>query len=109
MHESTRIVLVCKRTLNQCLFFTSRLKFRERDLVRLSTNIVELANEGHGEHRDLREAGDGSHWGREEVKLYLGRIGGAVVARGRAACKAGRSCAVRFFVLTGARCSIQAV
>ena len=41
----------------------------------LSTNFVELANEGHGEHRASREAGDGAHSGREEGKPYPDRVG----------------------------------
>ena len=49
-------------------------------LRRLSTNIVELANEGHGEAS--REAGDKVHCGKDGVKLYPDRISGDVVARG---------------------------
>ena len=52
---------------------------RERRI--LSTNFVELANEGHGEHRASREAGDGAHCDREGEKLYPDRIGCDMVAR----------------------------
>ena len=48
----------------------------------MSTNFVELVNEGHGEHRASREAGDGAHCGREGGKLYPDRTSGEVVARG---------------------------
>ena len=41
----------------------------------LSTNTVKLANDGHGEHRASREAGDGADGCRECGKLYLDRIG----------------------------------
>ena len=60
---------------------------RERRI--LSTNFVELANEGHGEHRASREAGDGAYCGREEGKLHPDRIGCEMVA-GRAAYEAER-------------------
>ena len=67
MFESIRVVWVCKRTFKRCLFFANRLKFREREreLGRLSTKTVELANEGDDEHRASREAGNGAHWLRE--------------------------------------------
>ena len=53
-----------------------------RELRRLSTNIIDLANEGHGEHRASREAGDGAHCGREGGELNPDQIGDEVVARG---------------------------
>ena len=53
---------------------------RERRI--LSTNIVALANDGHGEHRASRETDDGAHCGREGGKLYSDRIGCEMVARG---------------------------
>ena len=40
------------------------LKLKER-APSLYTNTVELANDGHGEHRDSREAGDGADYDRE--------------------------------------------
>ena len=62
--------------------FSTKLKFTERELRSLGTSIVELANEGRGEHRASREAGDGAHCGREGRKPYPGRTGGELVARG---------------------------
>ena len=62
------------------LIFATNLK--ERELLDLSTSIVELASNGHGEHRASREAGDEAHWGREGGKLYPDRMGGEAVARG---------------------------
>ena len=57
------------------LIFATRLKFTERAIIiRLSTNNVDLASEGHGEHRPSPGAGDGVHCGREGRKLYLDRI-----------------------------------
>ena len=53
-----------------------------REQLILSTNFVELANEGHGKQRASREASDGAHCGREEGKLYPDRIGCEMVARG---------------------------
>ena len=53
---------------------------RERRIP--STNFAELANEGHGEHRASREAGDGAHCGREGGKLYPDPIDCEMVARG---------------------------
>ena len=65
----------------------------------MSDNIVELANEGHGEHRASREAADGAHRGREWGKLYQDRICGEVVARGAGGVRGWeRSSAVRFFI-----------
>ena len=46
-----------------------------------ATKLKFTENEGGGEHQALREAGDGAHCGREEVKLYPERIGGEVVPR----------------------------
>ena len=65
------------------LVLATKLNFRKREHRSLSSNIAELANEGHGEHRALREARDGAHWSREGGKLYPDRIGGKLVA-GRA-------------------------
>ena len=53
-----------------------------RERLILSTNFVELANEGHGEHRASREAGDGAYCGREGGKLYPDRIGCEMATRG---------------------------
>ena len=63
------------------LVFATKIQITERRRS-LSPNFVELANECHGEHRALREAGDGTHCGREKEKLYPDRIGGEVGARG---------------------------
>ena len=52
-----------------------------RERPSLSTKFVELANEGHGEHRASREAGDGAHFGREGGKLIPDRLGCEMVAR----------------------------
>ena len=62
--------------------FCDQAGISERKHRRLNTNIVELANEGHGKHRVSREACDGAHWGRDGAKLYPDLIGGEVVARG---------------------------
>ena len=63
------------------LIFATNLKsMRERHS--LITDFVELANEGHGEHRVSREAGDRAHCGREGGKMYPDRIGCEMVARG---------------------------
>ena len=48
----------------------------------LSTNTVELANDGHGEQRISRKAGDGVTVAESEIKLYPELIDGEVVARG---------------------------
>ena len=64
------------------LIFASKLNFTEREHRSLSTKIVELANERHGEHRASREARDGAHCGREGGKLHPDRIDFEVVARG---------------------------
>ena len=73
--------VIRKITFKRCLFLRRNLKsMRERRI--LSTKFGELANEGHGEHRASREAGDGAHCGREGGKLYLDRIGCEMVARG---------------------------
>ena len=81
MYESLRIVLGCKIISKRCLFCdTSWISQREHRS--LSTNNVEMANEGHGEHRASREARGGAHWGGEGGKLYPDRIGGEMVARG---------------------------
>ena len=78
-YESIRVALVCKGTFKRCLF---RDQESQRELRSLSTNIVELVNEGHGKHRGSRETRDGAHWGREGGKLYPDRIGEEVAARG---------------------------
>ena len=46
------------------LILATTLKLKE-GAPSLSTNTVELANDGHGEHRASREAGDGADCGRE--------------------------------------------
>ena len=61
MCESIRVVLGCKSRCKRCLFLRPS-SISERGHRRLSTNIVELANEGHGR--------DGAHGGREGGKLY---------------------------------------
>ena len=83
MYESIRVVLMCKMIFKRGLFFRTSLS-SEREPRSLSTHIVELANESHGEHRDSREAGNGAHWGREGGKLALSGPNrrGEVVARG---------------------------
>ena len=46
-------------------FFATGLELiKEREVRSLSTNVVELANDGHCEHRASRETGDGAHCGR---------------------------------------------
>ena len=59
-----RVVRDCKITLKRCLFLRPGGS-STREIRGLSTNTVELANDGHGEHRASREAGDGAHCGRE--------------------------------------------
>ena len=54
----------------------------QRELRSLSTDSVELADEGRGEPRASREAGDRAHCDREAGKLYPDRIGGEVDTRG---------------------------
>ena len=61
------------------LILATKLSFTEK-LRSLSTNVVELANMGHREHRASGEAGDGAHCGREGGKLHPDRIGAEVVA-----------------------------
>ena len=51
-------------TVQAVLILATRLKLKE-GAPSLSTDTVELANDGHGEHRALREAGDGADCGRE--------------------------------------------
>ena len=63
------------------LIFATALKLKE-GAHSLSTNTVELANDGHGKHRASREVGDGAHSGREGEEFYPDRIGGEVVAGG---------------------------
>ena len=46
------------------LILATTLKLKE-GATSLSTNTVELANDGLGEHRTSREAGDGADCGRE--------------------------------------------
>ena len=46
------------------LILATALKLKE-GAPSLSNNTVELANDGHGEHRTSREAGDGANCGRE--------------------------------------------
>ena len=53
-----------------------------KDVRRMRTNIIELANEGHGEHQASRGAGDGDNCDRERGNLYPDRVGDEVVARG---------------------------
>ena len=77
----------------------------------LSTNFVQLANEGHGEHRASREAGDGAHCGRDGRKFYQNPVGGEVVARRAGSIHTRLSekfCRSILFFFTGARCSNQA-
>ena len=54
--------------IQAALIFATRL----REPRSLSKNTVELANEGHGEHRASREAGDGAQYGREGAELNPG-------------------------------------
>ena len=81
MYESIRVVRDCKVRFKQCLFLRPG-RSSQRELRSLSANIVERANEGHGEHKASREAGDGAHCGGEGGKLYPDRIVGEVVGRG---------------------------
>ena len=81
MFESIRVVRDCKIIFKRCIFLRPS-SISQREHRSLSTNIVELVGEGHGEHRTSREAGDGAHCGREGGKLIPDRIGGEVVARG---------------------------
>ena len=46
------------------VIFATTLKL-DQGAPSLSTNTVELANDGHGEHRASREAGGGADCGRE--------------------------------------------
>ena len=46
------------------LIFATTLELKE-GAPSLSTYTVELANDGHGEHRASRDAGDGAHCSRE--------------------------------------------
>ena len=62
--ELIRVVLICKLEFKRCLFLRRNYK-SQRERGSLSTNFVELANEGHGEHQASHEAGDGAHCGRE--------------------------------------------
>ena len=55
----------------------------------LSTNTVELANDGHGEHRPSREATEGADCCRGEESFTRNRIGGEVVARGAGSVRGG--------------------
>ena len=75
---------------------------RERRI--LSTNIVELANEGHGEHRASRETGDGAHAEREESFTRTESVA-RWSREGWAAYEAGREALLfdffRFLFLTG--------
>ena len=74
----------------------------------LNTDFVELANEGHGERRASREAGDGAHCGREGGKLYPDRFGCEMVARGAGGVRGERQALLFVFFLsflTGVRCS----
>ena len=84
MYESERFVRHCCKVpviFERCLFLRPG-RNSQRELRSLSTNIFELANEVHGEHRASREAGDRAHWGRGGGKFHPDRIGGEVVARG---------------------------
>ena len=94
--------LICNMKFKRYLFLP--------ELRSLSTYFVELANEGHGEHRASREAGGEDNCGREGGKLYQDRIGGKVVARWASGVRGWEgSSAVQFIsFLTGARCSNQA-
>ena len=109
MYEYVRVVWDCKERSKRCLFLRPGWS-SQRELCSLSTNIVELTNAGHGEHRASGEADDGAHCGREGGKLYPDRIGGEVVARGAGGVRSReRSPAVQFiYFLNGARCSNQA-
>ena len=80
MSESVRVVRDRKIIFKRCLLLQPS-RTSQRDLRSLSTTIVELANEGCGEHRASRGAGDGAHCGREGGKLYQDRIGSTVVVK----------------------------
>ena len=80
MNDSIRVVSVYKMEFKRCLFLRPSWG-SQRELRSLSTNIVELANEGRGEHQASRDAGDGAPCGREGGKLYPDRIADGVVAR----------------------------
>ena len=59
MDESIKVAFCCRRIFKWCLFMRpSKISERDRNL---SANIVELASEGHGEHRASREARHGAH------------------------------------------------
>ena len=64
MHEFIRFVRCCKIIFKGCLFLRRGLKLKERG-TQSEHNIVEPANDGHGEHRASREVGDRAHCGRE--------------------------------------------
>ena len=63
-YEPIRVVQDCKIALKRCLFLRPGSSSR-RERRSLSTDIVALADDRHGEHRASREAGDGAHRGRE--------------------------------------------
>ena len=75
------VVFVCNIILKWCLYLRTTSSY-ESELDSLKIIMVDRAHGGHGEHRALREAGDGAHWSREGVKLHPDRIGDEVVARG---------------------------
>ena len=61
-YEPVRFVWDCKIKSKGCLFLRqAEISEREREHRSLTIYIVELANEGHGEHRASCEARDGAH------------------------------------------------
>ena len=80
-----------------------------RELRGLKTNLIMLANNGHGEHRSSRNAGHGVHWGREAGHLDPSRLGGEEVARGVRSVSSGLTEAQMFKMFSsGAGSSTQA-
>ena len=60
-----RVVRDCKITFKRYLFLRQSEEVERELRISLGNDIVELANDGHGERRASREAGDGAHYGRE--------------------------------------------
>ena len=64
MYECIRVVLICAKQHSSGAYFCDETE-NPREQGSLSISFVELANEGHGENRASRQAGDGADCGRE--------------------------------------------
>ena len=105
--EDVRVFKGCSGLPNDIkavLIFATKLKFTER-ATQSEHNIIELANEGHGEHRASREAGDGAHCGREGGKLTRTESVARWSREGRVAYEAERE-ALQFDFLLLDRCKV---